>query len=324
MGQEASGNGAESQQRTAVLLMAMGGPDCLENVEPFLLDVRGGRPTPPQLVEEIRERYRATGGKSPAVGITKDVAKKLETRLNQSGARRYRVYVGLRHWHPFIKETYAELIAEKPDHVIGFCMAPQQSSLSTGAYRKKVEEAQAAMGSLGSVSYVGSWNRHPKLVAAIVENIKQGLLKFPADVRATVPVLFTAHSLPERIVAMNDPYPEEVKGTVEAVTAFLGNQPMRFAYQSQGRSGEKWLGPTVESAIENLSQAGHRHVLVAPIGFLCDHVETLYDIDIELKQLAASFGMQLERIAMLNDSEALIDTLVDVLTAHESSLATTT
>ena len=306
------------------MLMAMGGPDCLENVEPFLLDVRGGRPTPPELVEEIRQRYRMTGGKSPAVGITKDVAKKLEARLNASGQQRYRVYVGLRHWHPFIKETFAELLTDQPDQVIGLCMAPQQSSLSTGAYRKKVEEAQAALGNSGRVSYVGSWNRHPKLIAAIVERIKQGLLKFDADVRATVPVLFTAHSLPERIVAMNDPYPDEVKGTVEAVTTQLGNQPTRFAYQSQGRSGEQWLGPTVESAIVDLSRAGQRHVLVAPIGFLCDHVETLYDIDIELKQLAMKQGIQLERMTMLNDSPAIIDTLAEVLAAHESSLTIAT
>ncbi len=303
----------------AVLLMAMGGPDSLENVEPFLLDVRGGRPTPPELVEEIRERYRATGGKSPAVGITGEVAKKLEGRLNASGRGRYRVYVGLRHWHPFIKETFAELLAEKPDQVIGFCMAPQQSSLSTGAYRKKVEEAQAVQRSACPVSYVGSWNRHPKLIAAIVERIGQGLERFPVDVRAQVPVLFTAHSLPERIVAMNDPYPNEVKGTVDAVTAKLGGQPTRFAYQSQGRSSEPWLGPTVESAIEDLSREGTKQVLVAPIGFLCDHVETLYDIDIELKQLAAAKGMRLERMAMLNDSPALIETLVDVLAAHESA-----
>mgnify|MGYP001594862256 FL=1 len=310
----------ESKRPTAVLLMAMGGPDSLENVEPFLLDVRGGRPTPPELVEEIRERYRATGGKSPAVGITKDVAKKLEQRLNESGGERYRVYVGLRHWHPFIKETYAELLGDAPEHIIGLCLAPQQSSLSTGAYRKKVEEAQATLQSTCPVSYVGSWHRHPGLIAAIVENIRQALLTFPADVRATVPVLFTAHSLPERIVAMKDPYPNEVKGTVEAVTALLGNQPTRFAYQSQGRSSEPWLGPTVESAVDALHREGHRHLLVAPIGFICDHVETLFDIDIELKQLATSKGMQLERIAMLNDSPALVEALLDILSAHESSL----
>jgi len=309
----------ESKGPTAILLMAMGGPDCLENVEPFLLDVRGGRPTPPELVEEIRERYRATGGKSPAVDITKSVAKRLEARLNEAGDGRYRVYVGLRHWHPFIQEAYAELLGELPEHIIGLCMAPQQSALSTGAYRKKVEEARALLQHSGSVSYVGSWHRHPKLIAAIVRNIEEGLLNFPHDIRATVPVLFTAHSLPERVVAMKDPYPDEVRGTVEAVTASLGEQPTRFAYQSQGRSSEPWLGPAVEATLDALRREGHRHVLVAPIGFICDHVETLFDIDIELKQVATSKGMQLERIAMLNDSPPLVEALFDIVAAHESS-----
>jgi protoporphyrin/coproporphyrin ferrochelatase len=309
-----------SSKPIAVLLMAMGGPDCLENVEPFLLDVRGGRPTSPELVAEIKARYAATGGKSPAVGITFNLARKLETRLNESGHGRYRTYVGLRHWHPFIKDTLAQLLAGDPEHIIGFCLAPQTSSMSTGAYRKKVEEAQTLMNDEHSVSYVGSWNRHPKLIAAIVDKIQEGLNRFPPSVRGDVTVLFTAHSLPERIVAMNDPYPGEVKGTVAAATGLLDGQPTAFAYQSQGRSPEPWLGPTVESTIEELARAGKRHVLVAPIGFLCDHVETLYDIDIELKQLAAGRGIQLERMAMLNDSPAFIETLVDVISAHESSL----
>ncbi|SLM48365.1 Ferrochelatase [Nitrospira japonica] len=312
----------DAQRPIAVLLMAMGGPDKLENVEPFLLDVRRGRPTPPELVEEIRERYRATGGKSPAVDITQSVAARLERRLNESRAR-YRVFVGLRHWHPFIRDTYAELLREEPEHVIGLCMAPQQSSLSTGAYRKKVEEARLALGGTCPVSYVGSWHQHPRLINAIADHIQQALARFPLETRPSIPVLFTAHSLPERIVAMNDPYPDEVRGTVEAVTAQLGGQPTGFAYQSQGRSGEKWLGPTVESRIHELGAAGHRHVLVAPIGFLCDHVETLYDIDIELRQLAAGLGMRLERMPMLNDSLALVETLMDVLAAHESSLTLT-
>ena len=242
----------------AVLLMAMGGPDCLENVEPFLLDVRGGRPTSPELVAEIRERYRATGGKSPAVGITMNVATKLERRLNESGRAQYRIYVGLRHWHPFIKETYARLIKDEPDHIIGLSMAPQQSSLSTGAYRRKVEEAQAGLSDHRSVSFVGSWNRHPRLIAAIAEHVQEGLRKFSPPTRADVTVLFTAHSLPELIVAMNDPYPDEVKGTVAAVTALLGQQATAFAYQSQGRSGESWLGPTVEATVEELARAGRR------------------------------------------------------------------
>ncbi|MGZ9190392.1 MAG: ferrochelatase [Nitrospira sp.] len=308
------------QRPVAVLLMAMGGPDRLENVEAYLMDVRGGRATSPELVEEIRNRYRVTGGKSPVLEITREVARALEQRLNRPAKERYRCYVGLRHWHPFIKETYAELLEDFPERVIGLCMAPQYSSLSIGAYMKKVEEARTDLSSETPISFVTSWHRHPLLIASIADNVHQTLQKFPSEVRSRVPILFTAHSLPERVVAMKDPYPEEVKGTVQAVCEQLGSQPTRFAYQSQGRSGEKWLGPSVEETLAELAQAGHRHVLVAPIGFICDHVETLYDIDIELTQLARTKGMQLERIPMLNASAPLIDIVTSVVEAHESSL----
>ncbi|HQY56899.1 MAG: ferrochelatase [Nitrospira sp.] len=313
-------SGSVAKQPVAVLLMAMGGPDCLENVAPYLLDVRGGRPTSPELIAEIRERYRVTGGKSPVLDVTREVARALEQRLNMSGHAYYRCYVGLRHWHPFIKETYTELLDALPDRIIGLCMAPQYSSLSIGAYRKKVEEARAELANETPISFVKSWHRHPLLIAAIVDNIRRTLERFPAEVRGQVPVLFTAHSLPERVVAMKDPYPEEVKGTAQAVCEQLGTQPTRFAYQSQGRSGEKWLGPSVEEALAELAQEGHRQVLVAPIGFICDHVETLFDIDIELTQLARTKGLQLERIPMLNASAPLIDMLMSVVEAHESSL----
>ncbi|MBI4002481.1 MAG: ferrochelatase, partial [Nitrospira defluvii] len=249
------------QRPIAVLLMAMGGPDRLENVEAYLKDVRGGRATSPELVEEIRQRYRVTGGKSPVLGITREVARALEQRLNGPGGQRYRCYVGLRHWHPFIKDTYAELLEDFPERVIGLCMAPQYSSLSIGAYMKKVEEARTELASETSISFVTSWHRHPLLVSSIADNVHQTLQKFPAAVRSRVPVLFTAHSLPERVVAMKDPYPEEVKGTVQAVCEYLGSQPTRFAYQSQGRSGEKWLGPSVEETLAELAQEGHQHVL---------------------------------------------------------------
>jgi ferrochelatase len=185
---------------------------------------------------------------------------------------------------------------------------------------KKVEEARAELVSETPISFVTSWHRHPLLVAAIVDNIRQALQAFPAEVRSRVPILFTAHSLPERVVAMKDPYPNEVKATAQAVCEQLESQPTRFAYQSQGRSAEKWLGPAVEETLSDLAQEGHRHVLVAPIGFVCDHVETLYDIDIELRQLARTKGMQLERIPMLNASAPLIDIVTSVVEAHESSL----
>jgi protoporphyrin/coproporphyrin ferrochelatase len=305
---------------TAVLLLALGGPDSVANVEPYLLDVRGARPTPVELIEEIRERYRLTGGQSPVLGIMREVASLLEDRLNSHGPERHRVSIGMRHWHPYIKDAYAELMADRPARLICICMAPQYSTLSIGAYVKKVEEARAALGGAFPISYVETWYRHPGLIQAIVDKIHHALEKFPADIRSTVPLIFTAHSLPERILEMKDPYPEQVHGTMQAVCANLGRVNARFAYQSQGRSGEKWLGPSVESMIEALHREGHRHVLIAPIGFLSDHLEVLYDVDIEFRRLAESKGMQLERIAMLNAGPALITILASLLEEHQASL----
>ena len=305
---------------TAILLMALGGPDNVENVEPYLLDVRGGRPTPVDFIKEIQERYRLTGGKSPVLEIMREVAHLLEQKLNISGAETHRVFIGMRHWHPYIKDAYAELLADCPNRLICICMAPQYSSLSIGAYVKKVEEARTILGGEFPISYVESWYRHPGLIQAIVENARQALEKFPTGVRSLVPIIFTAHSLPERILQMNAPYPEQVQGTMQAVCEQVRPVTARFAYQSQGRSGEQWLGPTVESTIEALYREGHRYVLIAPIGFLSDHLEVLYDVDIAFRRLAESKGMQLERIAMLNAGPALITTLASLIEEHQASL----
>ena len=308
------------QRPIAILLMAMGGPERLDDVEPYLNDVRGGRPTPPELVAEVRERYRRTGGKSPVLDITRNVARQLEQLLNGPGGERYRCYVGLRHWRPYIKDAYGELLDDFPERIIGLCMAPQYSALSIGAYMKKVEEARTGLGDETPISFITSWYCHPRLIQAILDNIQAGLQLFPADIRPRVPILFTAHSLPSRILDMNDPYPQEVRSTVEALRERLGSIPTRFAYQSQGRSAEPWLGPTVEQAVEELAREGHRQLLVAPIGFICDHIETLFDLDIELKESATRMGLQLERMPMLNDSAPLIDVLASVVDMHESSL----
>lgn len=306
----------------AILLMAMGGPDSLESVEPYLLDVRGGRPTPPELVEEIRERYRATGGKSPVLDITRELAGKLEARLERPGGPPFRVAVGLRHWQPRIAQAWRELVEEKPQRVVGVCMAPQYSAMTVAKYVEKLEEARAEVGGEVPVSWVRSWNRHPKLVDALADAITEALERFPAGERETVPVLFTAHSLPERVLVEGDSYPSEVTATVVAVTGRLREtregRPIvaRFAYQSQGRSSEPWLGPSVEEMLEELADEGYRGVVVAPVGFVSDHVETLYDIDIELRALAAGRGMRLERMAMLNAGDPLVDTLAAVIDEH--------
>lgn len=309
------------QRPTAILLMAMGGPDSLDNVAPYLQEVRGGRPTPPELIHEIQERYRQTGGKSPVLEITRQVARQLEQQLNGPGGERYRVFVGLRHWHPFIKAAFAELMDDLPEQVIGLCMAPQYSSMSIGAYIRAVEDAKTATPDAAPISYVKSWHRHPTLIAGIAANVQRGLELFPADRRASVPIVFTAHSLPERILQMQDPYPDEVRGTMEAVCALVHPAIARLAFQSQGRTAEPWIGPSIESVVDGLAAEGHRDVLIAPIGFLCDHVEVTYDLDIELKARARAAGMRMERIPMLNASPALVEALADVVHTHESTLA---
>lgn len=309
-----------SEAPIGILLMALGGPDSLDAVGPFLNDVRGGRPTPPELVQEITERYRLTGGKSPVPAIMHDLGKRLEARLNAAGPSRFRVYPGFRHWHPFIRETYREIVKDGVRRLIGLCMAPQNSQLSVGAYVKKVEEARAESGAPMRFTYVPSWNTHPALIQGIVANIRAALGKFPAGARERVAIIFTAHSLPERILKDGDPYPDQVRATVEAVRSALGPLPpaatWRFAYQSQGRTGDTWLGPTVEDTLDELHGAGCRHVLVAPIGFVSDHLEVLYDIDIEFAKRARDKGMQLERIAMLNATTPLVETVAAVVTAH--------
>ncbi len=164
-----------------ILLMAMGGPDSLEAVGPYLNDVRGGRPTAPELVQAITERYRATGGKSPVLEITKEVARRLEARLNATGSARFKVYVGLRHWHPYIREIYQAIVKDGVRRVIGVCMAPQNSDLSVGAYVRKVSEAQTESGVAVRFSYVPNWHTRPALIRGIVANTREALQKFPAD-----------------------------------------------------------------------------------------------------------------------------------------------
>jgi protoporphyrin/coproporphyrin ferrochelatase len=309
------------ENRIGVLLMALGGPDSLDAVGPYLQELRGGRPTPVDLIDEIKERYRLTGGKSPVLGITNELAAKLERRLSADGLPT-RVYVGFRHWHPFIGDVYRRMEAEGVRRVVGVCMAPQNSQLTVGAYIRKVEEARTQSATPGTLTYVRSWNTHPRLIDAIAANIETTRRRFSPD--SNVALLFTAHSLPSRVVQEGDSYPREVQATVDAVVARVRPDVWRFAYQSQGRSEEPWLGPTVEAVLEELERAGHREVLVAPIGFVSDHVEILYDIDIEFQKLAMQKGMRLERIPMLNASPPLVDTLADVIRAHlqeTSSLA---
>ncbi len=297
----------------AVLLMAYGGPDSLGDVEPYLLDVRGGRPTPPELVAEIKRRYALIGGRSPILDLTRQQAAALEAQLNRDGGRRFRTYVGMRHWQPRIKEAVVQIAQDGIRRVIAVAMAPHNSKLSTGAYFNRLDEAIREMGAQMDVAAIRSWHDEPGLIAALAEKATAALARFETG---TPPkVIFTAHSLPARILEEGDPYDVQLRETacLLADRLALPADRWRFCYQSAGRSPEPWLGPPVEEVLLELIQAGEKQLLVVPIGFVCDHVETLYDLDIAARKLVEAHGAHLERSESLNASPAFIAALAEVV-----------
>jgi ferrochelatase len=304
-------DGHQASATNHVLIMAYGGPDKIEDVRPYLLDVRNHRPTSEEVFEEITSRYQQIGGRSPILELTRAEAAGLESALNsQSGpGESWRVWVGMRHWHPFIKDVLQEMEAAGAERCVGLVMAPHYSRMSIGAYYKRLEEA----GSSIDVAKIESWNLNPGYLDALIERIEAALLKFPEDVRASVPIIFSAHSLPERILEWNDPYPTELRETVDALTARLPGRQWEWAYQSAAMTPDPWLGPDASEVITRLHDEGHRHVLMCPIGFVCEHVEILFDIDVEFLHHANQLGMQLERIEMLNDHPKMLAGLADVV-----------
>lgn len=293
---------------TGVLVMAYGGPNSLDEVERYLLDVRGFRPTPPEIVTEVRERYARIGGRSPIRERTEAQARALEAAL-QNGGQPFAVEVGMRHWHPYIRDTLHRLAERGIRRAVGVVMAPHYSRMSVGAYYRAVEEARAGV----TVRGIESWHLLPGYVRALTDRVQAALRRLPEAVQPEVPVIFTAHSLPERIRTWGDPYPRQLAETVAAVMAGLGSRPHRFAYQSASKTHEPWLGPDVAAALEELARPGARHVVVAPIGFVAEHVEILYDLDVELAERAGRLGVRLERIEMAHDAPVMIAALADLV-----------
>ncbi len=302
-----------------VLVMAYGGPNSIDEVEPYLLDVRGYRPTAPEIITDVRERYRKIGGRSPIREQTQMQANALQAALDASGAG-FKIFLGMRHWHPYIKDTLAEMQMQGIEHAVGLAMAPHYSRLSIGAYFKKIEQAESPI----QVAPIEDWHLLPGYLDGLASHVAAALQRFPENVRAQVPVLFTAHSLPEKILEWNDPYPNQLHETVEALMQRLGDQPHDFAFQSAAISSDPWLGPDAGKKIEQFAAEGQRNILLCPIGFVCEHVEILYDIDIVYQKLATSLGVRLERIEMLNDAPEMISGLAALVrqTARESNWIT--
>ena len=287
--------------KQAILLLAHGAPESLDQIDEYLLNVRGGRPLAPHVVEEIRSRYAAIGGRSPLRELTEGQARALQALLGVP------VYVGMRNWQPYIADTIQQMAADSVTRAVAICMAPQYSSMSVGFYFRRAREAlEQIQGAPIEIAWVETFHRHPLLVAAFAERIRAA---WNGD---RTPILFTAHSLPEKVLASGDPYDAEVKSTAAAVAAELRLAGWEFAYQSQGLTDDKWLGPTVESRLDALAAANCKDLVLAPIGFVCDHVEILYDVDVLFRNYAAARGIALRRPESLNDSPLFIRALAEV------------
>jgi len=284
--------------KQGVLLLAHGAPERVEDVESYLSFVRGGRPGSPQIVEEVRHRYAAIGGSSPLLRWTRAQAEALQALLGIP------VFFGMRNWHPFIRETMEQ--ARGVDRLAAICLAPQYSELSVGLYIKRTEEARRDAGVWAEIAWARSFHDEPLLIQAFAER----LLAQTSAARSAV--LFTAHSIPEKALAGGDPYDRETRATAALVAKRAGVADWDFAYQSQGMTSDRWLGPRVESVLDRYAAAGIREAVLDPIGFVCDHVEILYDIDIAFRDYAAVRGITLRRPESLNDSPTFTRALAEV------------
>jgi ferrochelatase len=293
----------------AVLLMAYGGPDRLEDVEPYLLDVRGYRQTPAAVLEEVKHRYALIGGRSPIRQRTEAQAAALtESLARQAG--NYRVFVGMRHWHPFLAEALDQILDAGMRRIVGLALAPHYSQLSVEAYFERLQQALDERAARVELAAIHSWKLEPGFLTTLEQHIQAGLQAFDRKGRDQIHLVFTAHSLPERILDWQDPYPDELAATYQALRQRFPGQPAHFAYQSAAMTPEPWLGPDAGDLMERLIGAGQaKAFLVVPIGFVSEHVEILYDIDIEFKQRIRAAGGELKRIEMPGASRPMIDGL---------------
>jgi len=308
--------------KQAVLLLAHGTPETVDQIPDYLRNVVSGRPMPQTVVEEIQHRYSLIG-RSPLTEITLEQAQLVERELAAAG-QPVSVYVGMRNWRPYIPDVVRRMRADGVEEAAVICMAPQNSRTSTGLYRRAVEAEASGL----RIDFTEGWARHPLLAQAFAERLRPALTSLSGEVGYPVPVLFTAHSVPCRTIqtpAANegqprlwpgsgtDPYAEDAKATAALVAALVPEIPSWwFAFQSQGASGGPWIGPTVESTLDSIAASGVETVILQPIGFLCDHVEILYDVDHLFREYAVKLGLRLERPESLNASATLARAVADL------------
>jgi protoporphyrin/coproporphyrin ferrochelatase len=291
-----------SGQKSAILLLAHGSPESPADIPEFMKHITGGRPVPALVMREVTYRYSLIG-KSPLTEITMQQAEALQASLGLP------VYVGMRNWRPFISDAIRQITSSGIEKVVAICLAPQNSSTSVGLYSKVLaDERKPGL----SVQFVESWHDHPLLIQAFAERLEPVWRQASAETGSALPVIFTAHSVPTRTIQAGDPYEKQAKETAHLVghrIAGLTPELQHFAFQSQGLTSGPWLGPTVETVMLEQKRRGHKGVVIAPIGFVCDHVEVLYDIDIDFRQFANEQQLKLWRPESLNTSPTFIAAL---------------
>ncbi len=296
--------------KQAVLLIAHGSPERVEDIPEFLQNISRGRPMSDSVVREVQHRYTQIGV-SPLTCLTMGQADGVAHDLGVP------TYVGMRNWHPFIADTLGQMTADGVGQAVAICLAPHNSCTSVGLYKQVLFGAGAPF----AIDFVEEWHGHPLLIEAFAERLRRGWTASCEQHGAALPVIFTAHSVPQRTIADGDPYESQTRETANLVAARVPEiGTWSFAFQSQGMSGGEWLGPTVEDTIAGLREIGHNGVFVQPIGFVCDHVEILYDIDILFREFAAQRGMNLFRAESLNDSPLFVRAVADLARTRFAAL----
>lgn len=293
---------------TAVLVMAYGTPLDLDDVERYYTDIRRGRPPSPELLDELTERYRAIGGRSPLLEITRAQVEGIEERLEGTPA-----FLGQKHSPPFIADAVRDIGATGADRIVGLVLAPHFSSMSVGDYERRARTAAAEVGWDGALTMIESWHVEPGYIAFLAEAVGEALGAFPEKLRDDALVVFSAHSLPEKIVSDGDPYPEQLRETAEAVAAEMGLARWRTGWQSAGRTADPWLGPDVLEIIDAEATAGTRAIVVCACGFVADHLEVLYDLDVEAAAAARERAVAFARTRAPNTEPRFLDTVAGVV-----------
>jgi ferrochelatase len=301
----------QSQSPVGVLLMAYGGPESLEEIPGYLADIRSGRPTTPAVLDEITNNYRQIGGKSPLLAWSTRQTEAVSNSLNPNGGDRYQVYLGMRHWSPWIEDTVRQMLDDGIERAVSLVLAPHYSKLSIAKYQAKIEAGLAMFHGDIAFAHIDSYHNAPGLIQALANRVRTGLEEWPESERDNVHVIFSAHSLPVRIIKSGDPYDDQLRETAQLVAeaAELSPHQWSWSYQSAGKSPEPWLGPQLEDHLVDLAGQGIKNVVSVPVGFVCDHVEILYDIDIEAQHVAQKHGIRLVRPPALNTDPLFINEL---------------